>query len=303
MGRSRLLLGLALFVALPLTACADSGESGGTTTSDAGKKDTGVKDGSVEDTSAPVDSGPAVDTGSVSDTSSGDTGGKSCDQHTGDECDMVKQNCADSAATCVYDNASKHNICSKLTTGTKIKGEACSAPSDCDKGLFCYSGKCSPACCSGDNSVCGAGGACNLAITDPDTDAVVYHACTYSAKCNPFKYDCPAGQICLFSSEPDVFKCSAPSGGASSLGVAPGGTCKYVNDCGESQACFTKTTDAGATSSCMLFCWMMTPAGFTPGSTPGGRFPADGTCTIGGKNYGSCKTVTGITGGLGVCQP
>lgn len=300
MGRSRLVLAVLLSV-FPLAACSSTSDTGGTTT-DAGKKDSGVKDGG--DASTGSDTGPATDTGPAPDGATTDTGGgKSCDQHTGDECDLVKQNCTDASKSCVYDNASKHNVCESVTFGTKLKGEGCAAPGDCDKGLFCFSGKCSPACCSGDSSVCGAGGSCNLAITDPDTKAVVYHACSYSAKCNPFKYDCPTGQMCLFSSEPDVFKCSSPAGGASSLGVAPGGACEYINDCGESQGCFSTTTDAGKSSKCLLFCWLMTPAGFAPGTKPDGRFPADGNCTIGGKSYGTCKSAGGIGGGLGVCQP
>ena len=302
MSRSGLFLALAFF-ALPL-ACANEKDTGDTVIDSGIKKDTGAKaDGTTDDTSVtPTDSGPVTDTGMKTDTGGGggDGGGGGCDKHSGDECDMVLQNCTDKTATCAYDDGVKHNTCQKLTTGTKIKGESCTSQADCDRGLFCYSNKCSPACCGGDDSVCGAGGSCNLAITD-SSDTVIYHACTYSAKCNPFKYDCPAGQVCLFSSEPDVFKCSVPSAGSSALGTAPGGTCKYVNDCGESQACFTSKSADTSTSQCRVFCWLSKPDAFTPGTTPGGRFPANGDCTIGGTNYGTCTTVTGIGGGLGIC--
>ncbi len=301
MGRSRLVLGLAGVLVMSVAACSASSDDSGGSSTDAGKKDSGAVDGSTTDAGA---DGGAKDSGpSGSETGPSDSGGGgTCDQHTGDECNLVKQNCADSTKTCVYDGDAKHNVCATLATGTKLKGEACAAQGDCDKGLFCYGGKCSPACCSGDNSVCGPGGACNLALTDKD-GTVVWHACTYSAKCNPFKYDCPKGQVCLFSSEPDVFKCSEPSK-TGALGVAPGGSCKYVNDCGESQACFTMSSgDAGSGGSCMLFCWLTPPSGFTPGTTPDGRFPADGNCTIGGKSYGTCKAAGSIGGGLGICQP
>lgn len=298
MVRSRLLLGLALFAALP--ACANEKDSGDDVTIDSGKKDSGAKDSSVDDTSTPgTDTGGSTtDTGGTSETTPVDSGG-SCDQHTGDECNMVKQDCADATKTCAYDDSVGHNTCQAKPLGTKGKGESCTSSNDCDKGLFCYSNKCSPACCSGDNSVCGAGGACNLAITN-SSDTVIYHACSYSAKCNPFKYDCPAGQVCLFSSEPDVFKCSEPSK-AGALGTAPGVSCTYVNDCGESQACFTSGTGDAAVSQCRLFCWLMTPDGFSVGSTPGGRFPANGTCSVGGTSYGTCQSVSGIGGGLGIC--
>lgn len=291
----RLFLALGLCFALPL-GCASNEDPGVTTDSgkkpDAGKDTATTTDGVVADTYVPP-----------SDTSTGtDTGGKTCDGHAGDECDIVKQDCADMTATCVYDGTAKHNVCTKLATGTKLKGESCASQAECDRGLFCYGGKCSPACCSGDNSTCGTGGACNLAITD-DGGAVIHYACSYNPGCKPFKYDCPSGMVCLFNDEPDVFKCSTPSS-SGGLGKAPGGACTYVNDCGESQACFTLTSggDAGgATSKCYLFCWMMTPSGFMPGTTPDGRFPADGDCNVGGTNYGTCQGVTGIGGGLGVC--
>ena len=174
---------------------------GCSSSSDAGapvvKKDTGVKDSIATDDTSTTDDG-TEDTGSpadstTTDTGAVDTGGTTCampDMHAGDECDMVKQDCADVTATCEYDSTAMHNVCGTRATGSATKGESCASPSDCDKGLFCYAGKCTPACCTGDNSVCGGtGGRCDLAITDPTTKAVIYHTCSYSAKCSPFKYD------------------------------------------------------------------------------------------------------------------
>jgi hypothetical protein len=292
----RLLVAFAVFAAFPL-GCSSANDKDSLPLPDASRKDarteTTSDDGSVSDTKTPT-----------GDTSVGDSGGKTCNAHAGDECDMVKQDCADPTATCTYDGTTKHNVCAKVATGTKLKGEACASPAECDRGLFCYSGKCSPACCSGDDSVCGAGGSCKLAITD-DGGAVIHYACSYSPPCKPFKYDCPSGMVCLFNDEPDVFKCSLPSSSTTGVGVAPGTACKYVNDCGESQSCFTITTpgsdSGGSTNKCYLFCWLMTPSGFTPGTMPDGRFPANGTCTVGGTNYGTCSAVTGIGGGLGIC--
>ncbi|MBI2394604.1 MAG: hypothetical protein HYV09_33855 [Deltaproteobacteria bacterium] len=303
--RPGLLIAFALLVA-PLGACSSENDKTDLTTDTGTKKDTG----GVKDTAVVEDEGPGTDTGgTVSETGTPvdtgtktDGGGGGCNAHTGDECDIVKQDCASAAATCVYDNAVSHNACKTLTTGTKLKGESCATQNDCDRGLFCYGGKCSPACCSGDNSVCGAGGTCNLAIT-ASGGAVIYYACSYSDKCNPFKYDCPTGQVCLFSSEPDSFKCSTPSAGTP-LAQGPGNACEYANDCGESQSCFKLSSGgdaAGATYKCYLFCWLSKPDAWTPGATPGGRFPADGTCTIGGTNYGTCQSVGGIGGGLGIC--
>jgi len=223
-----------------------------------------------------------------------------CDKHPGDECDMVKQNCADATATCDYDAATKHNICRMRATGTSGKSEACKTDVDCDQGLFCFSGKCSPACCPGDNSVCGPGGECRLNITD-DMKTVIFHACVYNAPCKPFKMNCPDTQVCTFSEEPDLFACVTPTttGG---LGVAPGGACEYTNDCGESQACLSPATDAGAgKGKCALFCYLTTPDGGVMGGPAKGRFPANGTCMVAGKSYGECKGISWLGGGLGVC--
>ena len=289
---------LASFCAAALlAACSSSDSTGpGTTTPDTGV-DSSIKDGPGDDS----------DTSSPKDTGSPDTketgGGKTCDPHPGDECDMVKQNCPTATDTCDYSQAVGHNTCVTIPPGTAGKGEACDPKNPCDKGLFCYSGHCSPACCVGDNSVCGAGGECKLSITAPGDggDSVIYHACTYSNVCHPFKYDCSAGEICNFDSDPDVFKCSSPSP-AGSLSAKPGGVCKYTNDCGESQACFALKADAAPTDyKCQLFCWATKPDAFSVGTKPDGRFPADGTCTVGGVSYGTCTAIGGIGGGLGIC--
>jgi hypothetical protein len=300
-------LPFVLLASLAVVGCSSADDTSPVTP----KKDTGVKDSASTDDSSTTDDG-VEDTGMV--TTDGtvtetamETGPSTCakpDDHPGDECDMVKQNCADVASTCEYDPSASHNVCAKRATGSATKGEACASSSDCDKGLFCYSKHCSPACCTGDNSVCGGtGGSCDIAVTDPGSMAVIYHVCSYSAKCNPFKYDCPTGEVCLFSEAPDAFKCSAPASGSAGLSAKPGIPCKYVNDCGESQLCTALTMgDAAAgASQCYLFCWLTPPSGFTPGTTPGGRFAADGDCNVGGTSYGTCTAIGGIGGGLGLC--
>lgn len=303
MRRSGLLIAFALLVA-PLGACSSENDKSDNTQTDSGapKKDTGVvKDTAVEDEGPGTDTGGGTgETGTPTDTGGKPDGGGSGCRKPEDLCDMVKQDCP-GTDTCVYDNTQAKAVCRAQTTGTKLKGESCATQNDCDRGLLCQSGKCAPVCCSGDNSVCGAGGTCNVANTVGG--ATVFYTCSYSDKCNPFKYDCPAAQVCLFSSEPDSFKCSTPSDGTP-LSQAPGAACEFANDCGESQACFKLSTGgdaAGATWKCYLFCWLSKPDAWTAGSTPGGRFAADGTCTIGGTSYGTCQSVGGIGGGLGIC--
>ncbi len=302
----------SFILALAALGCSSNDKSDSTPT-DSGTKTDAKTDGSVRDGGVEDDDGPPSDTGGMpSDTaSSTDTGTKvdtgtasGCDKHVGDACDLVLQNCPSADDSCVYSSSTKANVCAKVTTGPGLKGEPCTKNEDCDKGLSCYDdGKCSPACCTGNNSVCGAGGTCSLAITD-STDKVIYHACSYNAVCNPFKYDCPTGQLCLFSEAPSTFKCSTPSS-AGAVSKAPGGACTYVNDCGESQTCTQLTSggDAGSGRKCYLFCWLSKPIGFMPGTMPDGRFAANGDCMVNGTNYGTCSMITGIGGGLGMCIP
>jgi hypothetical protein len=244
-----------------------------------------------------------------------DGGAASCanNKHPGDLCDVVAQNCPD-PNTCDWDPQKGYNTCTPRPIGPSTKGEACDSKKPCDRGLFCFSNRCSPACCLGDNTVCGGDGACTLAITsttpDGGTSDVVYHACSYNAACHAFQYDCPAGQFCLFNGPPAVFSCALPAVGKT-LNIAPGAPCGFLNDCGESQLCTSITSsasDAGPSApTCFLVCNLSGKP--TPGDAAklGGRFPADGTCTIGGKSYGRCTTITdgaggdSIGGGLGLC--
>jgi len=287
-----------VLAAIPL-GCTSAEDPGGTVVIDSGpKKDSGNTTG---DSSVTDSTSPGSDT-----AGGGDTGGGGCNVHPGDECDLVKQNCTDATASCVYDGDVNHTVCLKIATGTKLRSESCATQGECDKGLECRNGKCSPFCCLKDDSPCGPGGSCSVQVTDEGASPYAYALCDYSPPCNPFKYDCPTGSVCLFNSLPDRFKCSTPSPGTP-LNQAPLRECKYRNDCGESQGCSTITTSgedaAAATAKCQLYCWFSKPTGFTPGTMPDGRFPADGTCTIGGVNYGTCRdfSSSGLGGGLGIC--
>ena len=303
---------LATLALLSLTACSSSSSGDGAPAGDsATSKDSSVGDTSGFDSSITTEAGPdsRADT-AVRDASGkdGDSGGPTittCDMHTGDECNMVKQDCA-ADETCDYSPSKGHNACAKPPIGVVGKGEACDPSNPCDRGLFCYDGKCSPPCCTGDNSVCGGEGKCNLSITEPTdggADKVLYHVCTYPATCHAFKYDCPKNQVCLWATEPDSFSCATPTS-STVYKAGPEGACKYANDCGESQICTALTTsgsDAGAGSKCYLFCYLSGPEAGSVGTTPDGRFPANGTCTVAGKSYGTCTSITGIGGGLGLC--
>ncbi len=304
----RLVSALALVVGA--FACSASSDGGGTVGDTGTVKDTstGGSDTAVGDDSTPTDTGVGADTKTAdtkTSTDARDGGGpaiSNCDPYPGDECNMVLQNCT-GTQSCDWDTAKGHKSCQTHSDGVVGKGEACNPTSNpCQKGLFCYSGKCSPPCCPGDDSVCGTGGSCDLAITEPTdggTDKILYHACTYAATCHPFKYDCAAGDVCLFKESPDTFTCVSPSPGTA-ISAAPGIACKYANDCGESQACLT--ADGGKTFKCALFCWLSAPEAGSVGTDPKGRFAANGTCTVGGKSYGTCSADPLVAGGLGICK-
>ena len=300
------LVSLAATLALGCSSSSSDGGAGPGTSDTGGAVDSSVTTdtGSVIDTGATPDS-KKTDSGTASDVKT-DGGGGSCDPHPGDECNMVAQDCPDPKNTCDYDPTVKHTACVANPIGPAAKGEACDSKTACDRGLFCYSGKCSPACCTGDNSVCGPGGQCKLAITDAAGDSgtpdVIYHACSYDPICHPFKYDCPKGDVCLFAENPDVFNCATPTSKAV-YSSAPGSKCVYANDCGESQACFALTPDAGPSDyKCYMFCYLHGAEAGSVGTTPDGRFAADGTCTVGGKSYGTC-TAYGFGSDLGLCVP
>ena len=298
----------ALFV-LVGSACSssDSSAPGG---GDTGHTDSASGDGIVQDSGGGTDSTPhdtaKTDSGTVKDTS-GDTPSTCVSHHKDDECDMVAQDCSDPTQTCEYDPAVGHSTCGSRALGTGTKGDACKAPTDCDAGLFCYENHCTPACCTGDNSVCGStkggiAGACNLDITSSADagDIVIYQVCTYATTCHPFSCECDSGSICLFDTAPDSFTCDPPAKPAA-LSAKPGDPCTYENDCGEGQGCFST---GGGPSKCLLFCNLgASDAGaISPCSAP--KFAANGTCTVGGTSYGTCTDASsaGIGGGLGLCQ-
>ncbi len=323
--RSSGAFGLAI-LALTITAAGCSSSTDDTRVTidsghDTGKADTSV---TIDTGTNPIDSGSSGDdTGTPSDTSVADTKdagpAASCDPHTGDECNLVANNCP-SSQTCDYTSAG-HNQCTTPKLGPNQDGDACTDTIGCAAGLLCQptgstgtAGICTRPCCPGNDTPChqnGQTGSCKLNIVDSTSMNSLYHLCVYNEKvCHPFKYDCPTDQYCIFSSAPDVFTCTGPSPTAT-LAQKPGGVETASNDCGESQVgVTTKLTDGGTSDAiCRVTCWLTPPTGFTVGTTPGGRFPANGTCMIGGVSYGTCQSInfpdnTASGGGhLGACIP
>lgn len=169
-----------------------------------------------------------------------------CNAHAGDECDLVRQNCPDRTPSCMYDTQKKHTVCAAVSAGTVPKGKSCSASNPCADGLFCIDDVCSPACCLGDNSVCGVTGDCSTPIFDSNTMELFYSVCNYAPGCSLFRYNCAPNAVCL-PAGPYTFRCAPPYVGTP-LSQAPGRDCTFNRQCGESQICLptsTAATDAG----------------------------------------------------------
>lgn len=308
---------------LGAVGCSASSDLGSPLPVDSGKPDSAKVDSTVPDTGTPIDTGVPSDTSVTPDTSVADTKDAgplpTCDPHAGDECNLVANNCPTNQM-CDY-TAANHNQCITPTkVGPNVDGDPCSDTNPCANGLSCQptgstgsAGYCTRACCPGNDAPCkqnGQTGSCKLNIVDASKNSL-FHLCVYNEKvCHPFKYDCPTGEYCIFSAAPDVFTCSTPAPGKT-IGQAPGGASSASNDCGESQVgVTTKLADGGTSASvCRVTCWMTKPTTFSVGTTPDGRFPANGTCMIGGTSYGTCQSIgfpdnTASGGGqLGACVP
>src|SRR5437763_16822071 len=98
-------------------------------------------------------------------------------------------------------------------------------------------------------------------------------ACSYLPICHRFKGDCvdPMSQCHLGQSCLSV--CVPPSGSA----VMEGGTCKYINDCGESQICNLNAPDGDGKT--MGKCRYLCTPGMTGGGAGKGGCPATQKCT------------------------
>jgi hypothetical protein len=150
------------------------------------------------------------------------------------------------------------------TAGLKGVGSACTADTECQKGMFCFD-VCTPVCCPDNDQPCN-GGKCNLQISIQGTSDF-FMVCTFSPQCMLFTDPdgCPQGQDC----HPDngIATCTKPSGN----NVPEGGQCQFINDCGNMQACVSPMM--GAPAVCRYLC--------QPGSSGAaglGGCPAGQTC-------------------------
>jgi hypothetical protein len=197
-------------------------------------------------------------------------------------------------------------------------GYPCCPPSSpdgdpCLPGLTCVGdpcvgdaggGRCSPYCCSGDDTPCGVSpegftGHCNLAIVD-DAGTPLYDVCEYAPICQPLGLlPCPSGYACLVEGTTGGAKCSEIYNGGAPA-AAEGQPCAYENSCQSGLMCLmTSGVDGGSVSECFMLCY--TGQGSPPFDAGAlGMTPGTGTCNAGKQ----CATATQIfPAWLGVCVP
>jgi hypothetical protein len=149
--------------------------------------------------------------------------------------------------------------------GVKCKGETCMADTECQAGLGCVDGKCSPFCCPNDDEPCGPG----LCIVEVDYgNGVVGQMCAYPPKCDLLEDNCPSDALnCYAVNLEEAFAgCFAQS----DQPAAEGENCMYLNDCGESSFCYEDPNIPSDPMVCRQLCdlasWMteMVPTGGCP---------------------------------------
>ena len=238
---------------------------------------------------ATVDSAPdtAADTAVALDA--GREGGH-CSSVTG-ACDVVLQDCP-TGQECVTTSAGKAICQPAQASQSREKGAACcpGAANQCLPGLTCVgtacvdggpeSGRCTPACCRGDDRSCGASipegisGSCELGLVD-SAGKDLYTVCTYRPRCTPFTIEpCLNGaQACNVDDKRGAATC------IDSNGKLLGETCQFANDCVNGLYCLTLSGGDGGV--CRRQC-------VTPGQTP----PFDASADF-PPGRGGCDTMQG----------
>jgi hypothetical protein len=209
-------------------------------------------------------------------------------------CDIVLQDCP-AQQECVV-NAANGTECRKVESSQQLPiGRGC-CPNNptgnpCLPGLSCIgspcvdggpatTGRCSPACCTGDDQACGKSdpegisGACDITIVDPDGGAPLHQACTYSQLCKPFGVvPCTAAQVCLVQDKVGSASCVEAFGNKTNRQP-----CTAANDCADGLECDGLLPDGGGRI-CRTVCLL-------PGSTS----PFDASVEEGGPGKGGCPS-------------
>lgn len=258
--------------AAAMAACSTSSPEGasGDASTDGGSPVDGARDGG----GPPGDGG--ADTGPVGNCSPANT-----------KCDLVLQNCP-AQQECVTRNGGTE--CRAVQSSQQLgMGRACcpgTAQNPCLPGLSCVgqecsdggpkTGRCTPACCKGNDQACGKSdpegisGACDLTIVD-DTQKPLHDVCTYRQRCKPFKVEpCPVGDICIVEDKAGTAACVSPFQGT---GKNNREACSLANDCADGLTCVTSGDGGICRTVCLL---------------PGATHPFDAGVEQGGPGRGGC---------------
>jgi len=214
------------------------------------------------------------------------------------DCDIVAQDCPKDSKgrdqECVVTSAGGTSrtecVAVQATQQLPIGRGCCPSTAEnpgnpCLPGLTCVgqpcedggapSGRCSPACCEGDDQVCGKSepegisGACDLVLVD-ENNKELHSVCSYRERCKPFKVEpCRAGQICIVEDKLGTASC------VSSFGKGNGQGCTFANECADGFVC-VGSGDAGR---CRTVCLI-----------PGSTHPFDAGVEEGGAGRGGCPT-------------
>lgn len=207
-------------------------------------------------------------------------------------CDLVVQDCAGDAnggkQECVVARAASGELTTQCVPVQPSQllpmGRGCcpGSANPCLPGLTCVgdpcedggpvTGRCTPACCEGDDVSCGQsdpegiGGQCDLALFVGSNE--VHRVCSYRERCKPFGVEpCKKGQLCIVEDKVGTAGCIA------SNNVQNRQPCQFANDCADGYIC---VGPEGA-STCRMSC-------LTPNSNP----PFDASAATGGPGHGGC---------------
>lgn len=251
----------------------------------------------TSDTAAPAD---ARADATEADAGGGKDGGN-CSAVKG-PCDIVAQDCPDKSGEkqeCVVHQPTgaggtptgplTTRCVTVQATQTLPAGRACcsNAPggNPCLPGLTCVgapcvdggpiTGRCSPACCEGDDQACGLSdpegiaGSCDLTLFSGDVE--VHRVCSYRERCKPFQQEpCKDGFTCLIEDKLGTAGC------ITSQGKALGTPCGFANDCSDGLFCHSDLPDGGD-ARCHMICL-----------TPNAVHPFDAGVEDGGPLTGGC---------------
>jgi hypothetical protein len=181
-----------------------------------------------------------------------------------------------------------------------LPGLACVGGESCPDG-GAPTGKCTPYCCEGDDSVCGndnnaSPGRCSLTIVGEKSEPL-YRVCTYANICRPLGVTpCPQGYVCNVTDPSGTAKCNqifAPDGG---IGLPFRARCAAGNACKSGLECLG-TGDGG--SLCEYLCHVASVATpFDAGALS--NAPGKGGCPSAAP---TCRPVPNLfPAWLGVCQ-